>query len=118
MTARTSRRSLLLGAVSGCVLAVLPALPARNELLARIRHVLAQSTRAHPDEVARAREVVFGSARIATPIESLGDAQIVDSIRSQIAADYRAGRLVDLQGWRIAATESQALALLRPALRT
>jgi hypothetical protein len=61
--------------------------------------------------------VIFGSAQIATPIESLGDAQIVDRIRSNIAADYRAGRLVDLQGWRIAATESHALALLRPALR-
>jgi hypothetical protein len=67
--------------------------------------------------VTRAREVVFGSAHSVTLIESLADAQIVDSIRSNIAADYRAGRLVDLQGWRIAATESHALALLRPALR-
>jgi hypothetical protein len=67
--------------------------------------------------VARARKVVFGSAHAATPIERFGDAQLVDRIRSNIAADYRAGRLVDVQGWRIAATESHALALLRPALR-
>jgi hypothetical protein len=42
---------------------------------------------------------------------------MIERIRSNIAADYRAGRLVDLQGWRIAATESHALALLQLALR-
>src|SRR4029078_5132329 len=101
MTARTSRRSLLLGAVSGCVLAALPPLPDRNELLTRIRRVLSGSARAHPDDVARASEVVFASAHAAMAIERVGDAQIVARIRSNIAADYRAGRLVDVHGWRV-----------------
>jgi hypothetical protein len=117
MTTRTSRRSLLVGAVSGCVLAALPAVRGHNELLGRIRRVLSRSARAHADEVERAGEIVFGSAHAQMPIESLSDAQIVERVRSNITADYRAGRLVDLQGWRIAATESHALALLRPGLR-
>jgi hypothetical protein len=49
------------------------------------------------------------------PIARLEDTQIIARIRGNIADDYRAGRLVDLQGWRVAVTESHALALMRAA---
>jgi hypothetical protein len=114
----TSRRAVLAGAVSGCVLATLPDLPtrnlaSRNRLIACIRALLGPLGRMSRADQAIARAIVFGSAHPSSSIEQLTDAEIGTRIRNNIAADYRDGRLVDLQGWRIARTESQALALMR-----
>jgi hypothetical protein len=111
----TSRRALLAGAVCGWALASLPGLRPGNALVTRIRHVLAAGTRAEPDVLILAREIVYGLLGTVTPIERLEDSQILARIRSNIAADYRAGRLADIHGWRVSFTESRALALMRAA---
>ena len=112
---RTSRRAVLGGAIGGWVVATLPSLPIRNGLIARLRALLDRGERAHATDRALALTIVFGSTDASPATKQMTDAEIGTRIRNNIAADYRDGRLVDFHGWRIAETESQALALLRRA---
>ena len=109
-----SRRAMLAGALSGWVLAGLPEPRQGNDLVMRLRTVLTPASSARPDDRIRAREIVFGFDT-PIPIERLEDTQILARVRRNIAADYRAGRLADLHGWRVAVTESHALAFMRAA---
>jgi hypothetical protein len=84
--------------------------PGSQTLIAHIRRALRQ--RRDREQLALAREIVFGSAKRTSTRACWSDEQLAHAIRANIAADHEAGRVVDAGRWQISVTESRALELM------
>jgi len=107
----TRRRLLLCALAAGSGVGWM--LPGPAARFARcVRQLLRANRRADAD-TALARAVVFGDRCCASTVDHWSDSQLRRTIRANIAADYRSGRIVNQAGWRVAVTEARALELMR-----
>jgi hypothetical protein len=109
-----TRRELIAGALCACALPMLPTAGTSRTLISRVRDLLAPDARARREDVVAARLIVFGTE--SAPDDSLhrwSDAQIAARIRRNITDDFQNGRWVNAEGWQLAATEWQAVQLIR-----
>jgi hypothetical protein len=106
----TRRRLLLCALAAGSGVSWL--LPGPATRFARCVRQLLRADRRADAATALARAVVFGDPRCASTVDHWSDSQLRRTIRANIAADYRSGRIVNQAGWRVAVTEAQALELM------
>ena len=114
-TRGASRREVLAAALCALALPMLPAAGAGGSLVSLIRRLLTPDTQADRQDVAAARRVMFGDGPLVGVPSVWSDAQIAARIRSNIAEDFGNGRWVSVDGWQLAATEWQAVQLMRRA---
>ena len=108
-----TRREILAAGLTACTLVALPTAFTSNTLVAALRRLLAPSARAAAADIAAARAVLFGASDKPFKLTAASDAQIIERIRTNIASDYSQGRIVNVGGWQLAATECEVLGLLR-----
>ncbi|MEP7242489.1 MAG: hypothetical protein ABI885_02265 [Gammaproteobacteria bacterium] len=108
-----TRREILAAGLTACTLVALPAAFTSNTLVAALRRLLAPGAQAAAADIAAARAVLFGASDKAFRLATASDKQIIEHIRTNIAADYSEGRIVNVGGWQLAATECDVLGLLR-----
>ncbi len=112
------RRRLLVGILAtGSAQAMLAATPIlatqRQTLMGQIRDLLDRPGRHDAQLVALARQIVYAGEEPDFRWKRCSDAQLARTIRANIMADYRTGRIVDESRWQISATEACALRLMR-----
>jgi hypothetical protein len=81
----------------------------REDLLAAVQHVGTAYLRAHPDEADEATLL----AGLPKGIDADGDALVLmRAVEDAVAADYANGRVVVVDGWRLAQTGARVAALV------